>query len=47
MPVALTDRSLISCEGDGIGKIWGPGWSTKLMNLVKDCSCRGRVFSLM
>ncbi|PXF44595.1 DmX-like protein 1 [Gracilariopsis chorda] len=25
--LALTDRSLISCGGDGVVKIWGPGWS--------------------
>jgi WD40 repeat protein len=32
--VALTDRSLISCGGDGVVKIWGPGWSTKDLNVL-------------
>jgi WD40 repeat protein len=32
--VALTDRSLISCGGDGIVKIWGPGWSTKDLDVL-------------
>lgn len=32
--VALTDRSLISCGGDGIVKIWGPGWSTNDLNVL-------------
>jgi hypothetical protein len=26
--IALTDRSLISCGGDGVLKVWGPGYST-------------------
>lgn len=24
--VALTDRSLVTCGGDGAVKVWGPGW---------------------
>lgn len=32
--VALTDRSLISCGGDGVVKIWGPGWGDYDLNIV-------------
>ncbi len=32
--VALTDRSLISCGGDGVVKIWGPGWSDYDLNVL-------------
>lgn len=32
--LALTDRSLISCGGDGIVKIWGPGWSDFDLNVL-------------
>lgn len=32
--LALTDRSLISCGGDGVVKIWGPGWSDFDLNVL-------------
>lgn len=32
--LALTDRSLISCGGDGMVKIWGPGWSDFDLNVL-------------
>jgi WD40 repeat protein len=32
--VVLTDRSLISCGGDGKLKAWGPGHSTAYLNVV-------------
>jgi WD40 repeat protein len=32
--VALTDRSLVSCGGDGVVKIWGPGWSTRDLSVL-------------
>ncbi|CAN8062136.1 unnamed protein product [Agarophyton chilense] len=32
--LALTDRSLISCGGDGVVKIWGPGWSDFDLSVV-------------
>eukprot|EP00177_Eucheuma_denticulatum_P000266 GFKZ01000450.1.p1 GENE.GFKZ01000450.1~~GFKZ01000450.1.p1 ORF type:complete len:2373 (+),score=210.70 GFKZ01000450.1:93-7211(+) len=32
--LALTDRSLISCGGDGVVKIWGPGWSDFDLNVI-------------
>lgn len=32
--LALTDRSLISCGGDGMVKIWGPGWSDYDLNVL-------------
>jgi hypothetical protein len=31
--VALTDTRRTSCGGDRVVKIWGPGWSTKDLNL--------------
>lgn len=32
--LALTDRSLISCGGDGVVKIWGPGWADFDLNVL-------------
>lgn len=32
--LALTNRSLISCGGDGVVKIWGPGWSDYDLNVL-------------
>lgn len=32
--VALTDRSLVSCGGDGVVRIWGPGWSDYDLNVL-------------
>lgn len=32
--LALTDRSLISCGGDGVVKVWGPGWSDFDLNVL-------------